>query len=130
MFCQIILIWEAWGRLGKAGEGWGRLFAPNAEQRRRRSLRVSSWSQRAFMQTFTIAVIDSPVACVGVDRSSKAWLPLPVLVSDTSGIVYHDQHQQICPLYQGKLRDGSNFPSCFASLTPRPQLSFRVSFSS
>ncbi|KAF5873198.1 putative f-box domain-containing protein [Botrytis fragariae] len=78
------------------------------------SMAPSSWSQRAFMQTFTIAVIDSPVACVGVDLSSKACLPLPKLVSDISGIVYHDQHQQIRSLYQRRLRDGSNVPSCFA----------------
>ncbi|TGO23538.1 hypothetical protein BPAE_0129g00220 [Botrytis paeoniae] len=67
----------------------------------------NSWSQRAFMQTFTIAVIDSPVACVGVDLSSKECLPLPKLVSDISGTVYHDQHQQMRSLYQGRLRDGN-----------------------
>ncbi|THV48574.1 hypothetical protein BGAL_0240g00130 [Botrytis galanthina] len=108
---QIILLWGSWGRPGISV-----LFAPSArqqhlcaEQRRRRSQSTSSWAQRAFMQTFTIAVIDSPVACVGVDLSSKACLPLPDLVSDISGIVYHDQHQQIRFSYQERFGDGSDW---------------------
>ncbi|TGO38362.1 hypothetical protein BHYA_0076g00130 [Botrytis hyacinthi] len=97
---QIILLEEA-------GEGWGCCARQQhlcAEQRRRRSQSTSSWAQRAFMQTFTIVVIDSPAGGVGVDLSSKACLPLPDLASDISGIVYHDQHQQIRFLYQGRLR--------------------------
>ncbi|QSZ34794.1 hypothetical protein DSL72_007652 [Monilinia vaccinii-corymbosi] len=43
------------------------------------------WAQRAFMQTFTISVIDSPVTFVGVKKLTIARLPnthLPILVRD------------------------------------------------
>ncbi|CAD6456595.1 41a908c4-5a8f-4477-a9a3-338a88304556-CDS [Sclerotinia trifoliorum] len=43
------------------------------------------WAQRAFMQTFTIAVIDSPITFVGVKKLTIARLPnthLPNLVRD------------------------------------------------
>ncbi|KAF7952491.1 uncharacterized protein EAE97_001988 [Botrytis byssoidea] len=49
------------GKQEKARDVGHNISAPsNAEQRRRRSQSTSSWAQRAFMQTFTIAVIDSP----------------------------------------------------------------------
>lgn len=43
------------------------------------------WAQRAFMQTFTIAVIDSPATFVGVKKLTIARLPsthLPILIRD------------------------------------------------